>query len=157
MTQTDWDEYFMCFARLAATRAHCLRRKVGAVLVRDRMVLATGYNGPPRGVAHCDSIGCLRDQLQVPSGQRHELCRGLHAEQNVIIQSARNGVEIKGAVLYTNTFPCSICFKMLINADIEEIVYEKDYDDPLTKEILQRLPNFKLRKIHGNNIGTNKA
>src|SRR5512140_3823535 len=110
MTQTDWDEYFMGFARLASTRSHCTRRKVGAVLVRDRMILATGYNGPPRGVAHCDSVGCLRDRLNVPSGQRHELCRGLHAEQNVIIQSARNGVEINGAALYTDTFPCSICF-----------------------------------------------
>jgi dCMP deaminase len=146
MTQKDWDTYFMQFAKLASTRSHCLRRKVGAVLVKDRMILATGYNGPPKGVAHCDATGCLREQLQVPSGQRHELCRGLHAEQNVLVQSAYHGIAIADAVLYTDTYPCCICFKMLLNAGITEVVYEKEYDDPLTDLMLKDI-KFSIRKF----------
>lgn len=133
-----WDEYFMGFARLARTRSTCLRRKVGAVLVKDKNLLATGYNGAPRDVPHCDEVGCLREIRQVPSGQRHELCRGLHAEQNAIIQAAFHGVSIRDADLYSTTFPCVICTKMLINAGVRCIYYEEGYPDELSREMLEQ-------------------
>lgn len=132
----DWDTYFMEMAKLASRRSSCLRRAVGAVLVKDRRLLATGYNGVPSGVTHCDVAGCLREKLSVPSGERHELCRGLHAEQNAIIQAAFHGVSIRGAVLYCTNLPCIICAKMLINAGIRRIVYLEGYADPLTEEML---------------------
>ena len=125
----DWDTYFMRITKLVATRSSCLRRSVGAVLVKDKRILATGYNGAPAGMAHCEEAGCLRDQLHIPSGERHELCRGLHAEQNAIIQAARQGTEIKDSTLYCTTAPCSLCAKMLINAGVTRIVYEGSYTD----------------------------
>lgn len=125
----DWDTYFMRITKLVATRSSCLRRSVGAVLVKDKRILATGYNGAPAGMAHCEEAGCLRDQLHIPSGERHELCRGLHAEQNAIIQAARQGAEIKDSTLYCTTAPCSLCAKMLINAGVTRIVYEGSYPD----------------------------
>ena len=125
----DWDTYFMRITKLVATRSSCLRRRVGAVLVKDKRILATGYNGAPAGMAHCEEAGCLRDQLHIPSGERHELCRGLHAEQNAIIQAARQGTEIKDSTLYCTTAPCSLCAKMLINAGVTRIVYEGSYHD----------------------------
>ncbi len=125
----DWDTYFMRITKLVATRSSCLRRSVGAVLVKDKRILATGYNGAPAGMAHCEETGCLRDQLHIPSGERHELCRGLHAEQNAIIQAARQGTEIKDSTLYCTTAPCSLCAKMLINAGVTRIVYEGSYPD----------------------------
>ncbi len=125
----DWDTYFMRITKLVATRSSCLRRSVGAVLVKDKRILATGYNGAPAGMAHCEEAGCLRDQLHIPSGERHELCRGLHAEQNAIIQAARQGTEIKDSTLYCTTAPCSLCAKMLINAGVTRIVYEGSYPD----------------------------
>jgi dCMP deaminase len=121
----------MEFARLAERRSTCLRRRVGAVVVRDRMVMATGYNGPPKGTRHCDTVGCLRDQLGVPSGQRHELCRGLHAEQNAIVQAAYHGVSIRGGTLYCTFRPCIICVKMIINAGLERVFFLGDYPDEL--------------------------
>lgn len=133
----DWDTYFMEMARLAARRSSCLRRAVGAVLVKDRRVLATGYNGVPSGITHCEVTGCLREKLAVPSGERHELCRGLHAEQNAIIQAAMHGVSIRGAVLYCTNLPCIICAKMLVNAGVRRIVYLEGYADPLTGEMLE--------------------
>ena len=114
----SWDEYFMKLANEVATRTTCMRRGVGAVIVKDRRILATGYNGVPTGMRHCAETGCLRQQLGVPSGQRHEICRGLHAEQNAIIQAARYGINITGASIYVNTQPCVVCAKMLINAGI---------------------------------------
>ena len=120
----SWDEYFMTLANEVATRTTCMRRAVGAVIVKDRRILATGYNGVPTGMRHCAETGCLRQQLGVPSGQRHEICRGLHAEQNAIIQAARYGINITGASIYVNTQPCIVCAKMLINAGIDEIVYQ---------------------------------
>ncbi|HPQ70971.1 MAG TPA: dCMP deaminase family protein [bacterium] len=138
MGRPSWDQYFMEFARLARTRSTCLRRGVGAVLVKEKNVLATGYNGPPRGVPHCDETGCLRETMQVPSGQRHELCRGLHAEQNAIIQAAYHGTSIRGADLYSTTFPCVICTKMLINAGIKRIVYTEGYPDDLARQMLDQ-------------------
>lgn len=132
----SWDEYFMEITRLVARRSTCLRRQVGALLVKDKNILATGYNGAPSGVAHCLDVGCLRERLAVQSGERHELCRGLHAEQNAIIQAAKHGTNISGATLYCTTMPCSICSKMLINAGILRIVYEEGYPDPLAAEMI---------------------
>jgi len=144
----SWDEYFMRMAHLVAKRSTCLRRQVGAVLVKDNRVLATGYNGAPKGLPHCVDLGkCLREELGIPSGQRHELCVGLHAEQNCIIQAAVFGVSTRGATLYTTTFPCAICAKMLINAEISEVVYDADYEDPLAKELLTKA-GIKLRRFH---------
>ena len=131
-----WDDYFLDIVGLVAKRATCLRREVGAALVRDRRILSTGYNGAPSGLRHCLSIGCLREQNHVPSGERHELCRGLHAEQNAIIQAALHGVSVKGATLYCTNRPCIICAKMIINAGIVRIVVGGDYHDSLAEEML---------------------
>lgn len=121
---------------IAKKRSTCLRRQVGALIVKNNHILATGYNGVPSGVTHCEVTGCMRQQMNVPSGQRHELCRGLHAEQNAILQAAYHGVSINGATLYCNTKPCSICSKMIINAGIVRIVYEQYYEDELADSIL---------------------
>jgi dCMP deaminase len=126
----------MSIAELVATRSTCLRRHVGAVLVKDRRILSTGYNGAPAGIRHCEETGCLRQKLSVPSGQRHELCRGLHAEQNAIIQAAYHGISIAGSTLYCTDQPCIICSKMLINAGITDIFFLNPYDDPLAEEML---------------------
>ena len=132
-----WDDYFMQMARHAATRSTCLRRKVGAVAVLDRHVLATGYNGAPSGLKHCEFTGCLREQQGVPSGERHEICRGLHAEQNVIIQAAVHGVSLKGATIYVTATPCVICAKMLINCGIKRVVCGEQYPDGMALEMLR--------------------
>lgn len=136
MQRPSWEEYFMDIARLVASRSTCMRRRVGAVMVKDKNILATGYNGTPTGIAHCDTRGCLREKLKVPSGQRHELCLGLHAEQNAIIQAAKHGTNIAGATLYCTNAPCVICAKMLINAEIKEIVYLEGYPDELALSLL---------------------
>lgn len=133
MPRMAWPEYFMNIAFLVAERSTCVRRIVGAVAVKDKHILATGYNGVPTGIAHCDEVGCLRDQLQIPSGQRHELCRGLHAEQNIIIQAAVHGIPLKGAELYCTTQPCFICSKMLISCGISAIFYAKAYPDEMAE------------------------
>jgi len=125
----SWDRYFMNIAELVSTRATCVRRKVGAVIVRDKNILATGYNGAPRRVEHCTDETCLRQKLNIPSGERHEICRAVHAEQNAIIQAARHGVAVNGASLYITVFPCSICAKMIINSGISKIYFEGDYGD----------------------------
>jgi len=137
MPRPTWDQYFMDITRLVATRSTCLRRQVGAILVKERNILATGYNGVPSGITHCDVEGCLRARLNVPSGERHELCRGLHAEQNAIIQAARHGVNIDGATLYCTTMPCIICTKMIINAGIARVVYGEGYTDDLAREMIR--------------------
>jgi len=126
----------MEITRLVARRSTCLRRHVGAVMVKDKNILSTGYNGAPSGVAHCLDVGCLRERMDVQSGERHELCRGLHAEQNAIIQAAKHGTNINGATLYCTTMPCAICSKMIINAGILRIVYEEGYPDPLSEEMI---------------------
>ena len=133
----DWDTYFLDIVELVSRRSTCLRRAVGAGLVRDRRILATGYNGAPSKLQHCLDIGCLREQLKVPSGERHELCRGLHAEQNAIIQAALHGVSTKDASLYCTNHPCVICAKMIINAGIVRIVIRDDYSDPLATQMLE--------------------
>jgi dCMP deaminase len=148
LKRPSWDDYFMNFARLAATRSSCLRRQVGAVGVIDRRVVATGYNGAPAGVRHCGETGCLREKLNVPSGTRHELCRGLHAEQNAIIQAAVHGVSTKGGTMYCTNLPCIICAKMLINARIREVVMGDGYPDDMTREMLQEA-GVALRRVGG--------
>ena len=142
----SWDEYFLEMAKLVSQRSTCLRRKVGAVLVKDKKILATGYNGAPSGLAHCLDIGCLRDKLKIPSGQRHELCRGLHAEQNAIIQASLHGVSVKLSTLYVTNHPCIICAKMIINAGIKEIVISEGYPDKMAMDFL-REGRIKLRVV----------
>ncbi len=137
MSRPSWPEYFMGIAGMVAARSTCLRRHVGAILVKERRILATGYNGAPSGVRHCEEVGCLRQDNSVPSGTRHELCRGLHAEQNAIIQAAYHGISITGSTLYCTNKPCVICSKMLINAGIRTICYDQGYNDPLADQMLE--------------------
>lgn len=137
MNRPDWDQYFMEMAKLAAKRASCLRRKVGAVLVKDKKVLATGYNGAPKDIVHCDLTGCLREKLEIASGQRHEICRGVHAEQNLVAQAALHGVKTEKSTVYCTHQPCIICTKILINAGVEKIYYQNSYSDKFAEKLLQ--------------------
>jgi len=137
LTRPTWHSTFMEVARVVAKRSTCLRRQVGAVLVRDNHILATGYNGAPAGLEHCLDTGCLREQMGIPSGERHELCRAIHAEQNVIIQAALHGVTTAGSTVYVTCQPCFICAKMLINAGIVRVVCEGPYPDPMAAAILK--------------------
>lgn len=130
----DIDHYFMEIAELVAKRSTCLRQNVGAVLVKNKHILSTGYNGAPTGLKHCLDIGCLREQLKIPSGERHELCRAVHAEQNAVIQAALHGVGTEGATLYCTHTPCSLCAKILINAQIERVVYKGEYPDEYARQ-----------------------
>ena len=132
----DWQTYFMNIAQLVASRSTCIRRQVGAVIVKENRILSTGYNGTPTGIRHCLERGCLRDELKIPSGQRHELCRGLHAEQNAIIQAAYHGVSIESGEIYCTNQPCIICAKMIINAGLKKIIIGNSYPDELAAEIL---------------------
>jgi dCMP deaminase len=141
----SWDEYFLEVADLVSKRATCLRRRVGAVLVKEKKILATGYNGAPSGLKHCAEVKCLREKLHIPSGERHELCRGLHAEQNVLLQAALYGVSTRDSTLYITNQPCVICAKMLINAGIKELVIAGDYPDELASEFLKEA-KIKVRK-----------
>jgi dCMP deaminase len=136
LIRPPWDEYFMSITKLVARRSTCLRRQVGATLVKNKRILATGYNGAPARLKHCEEVGCLRQESAVPSGERHELCRGLHAEQNVIIQAAFHGIPISGATLYCTNKPCVICSKMIINAGIKKVVYDEGYPDDLADQML---------------------
>jgi len=132
-----WPQYFMAITRLVASRSTCIRRKVGAILVKDKRILCTGYNGAPSGLRHCEEVGCIRANSSIASGERHELCRGLHAEQNVIVQAAYYGISIVNSDLYCTNKPCSICAKLIINAGIKRIFFEEDYNDPLSDLLLQ--------------------
>ncbi|MGM0501241.1 MAG: deoxycytidylate deaminase [Bacillota bacterium] len=132
----SWDQYFMELTHVVAKRSTCLRRKVGAIIVKEKRVLATGYNGAPSSLPHCSETGCLREEKNVPSGERHELCRGLHAEQNAIIQAALHGSSIKNATLYCTHQPCILCTKMIINAGIQRIVFKGAYPDQLAQKML---------------------
>ncbi len=142
----DWDSYFMEIADIVSKRSTCLRRSVGALIVKNKRILATGYNGAPSGLKHCIEVGCLREQMKVASGERHELCRGLHAEQNAIIQAAFHGVSIEGAHVYCTHLPCSICIKMLINAGIEKVSYLDGYPDELSLKMIDE-SSIEMRKI----------
>ena len=137
MARPSWETYFLEITHLVSRRSTCRRRSVGAILVKDKRILASGYNGAPSGLPHCLEVGCLRELNQVPSGERHELCRGLHAEQNVIIQAARHGIPIQGAALYCTTMPCIICAKMIINAGITSVYYEEGYADELSEQLFR--------------------
>jgi dCMP deaminase len=146
LKRPGWDEYFIELASLVSKRATCLRRKVGAVLVKDKKILATGYNGAPSKIKHCEITGCLRERLKIPSGERHELCRGLHAEQNVLLQAALYGVGTNDSTLYITNRPCIICAKMIINAGIAEIVFKGDYPDQMAEKFLKEA-GVKIRII----------
>ncbi|MCR3922288.1 MAG: cytidine/deoxycytidylate deaminase family protein [Firmicutes bacterium] len=132
----SWDTYFMEITHMVATRSTCLRRSVGALIIKDKRILATGYNGAPSGLAHCEEVGCIRSQKQIPSGERHELCRGLHAEQNAILQAALYGFPIYGATIYCTTHPCVVCAKMIINAGMKEVVITGAYPDEMSAALL---------------------
>jgi dCMP deaminase len=148
-----WDDYFLGIAALVSERSTCLRRSVGAVIVKGKKILATGYNGAPRGITECSELGsCIREDKNVPSGERHELCRAAHAEANAIAQAAQFGVAIEGAVVYCTNFPCSMCAKLLINAGINEIVYMKGYPDGLSKELIEE-SKLKIRQADAGNAG----
>ena len=127
----------MGIAVMVASRSTCLRRQVGAVIVRDKRILATGYNGAPAGLRHCGQVGCIRERLKVASGERHELCRAIHAEQNAIIQASSSGVSLKDSAMYTTHHPCVLCSKIIINAGIRRVVYSQGYPDELSKSILK--------------------
>ncbi|MBT3705000.1 AAA family ATPase [Candidatus Peregrinibacteria bacterium] len=151
----SFDEIFMEIAYTWAKRATCMRRRVGAVLAKDKQQLTAGYNGAPRGVPHCaEAGGCIRERLNVPSGKNAELCRGTHAEQNTITQAAKFGINIEGATLYCNTFPCVICTKMILNSGIKKVVYDCDYDDPLSKEILGQQTVVEMVRYEGKKFRT---
>ena len=132
----SWDEYFMDIVRLVSRRSTCLRRSVGAVVVKDKRILATGYNGAPSGLRHCVEVGCLREKMNIASGERHELCRGLHAEQNAIIQAALHGVSIEGGTIYVTHQPCITCAKMIINSGILRVLCASPYPDDLARQML---------------------
>ncbi|MBU4304443.1 MAG: cytidine/deoxycytidylate deaminase family protein [Candidatus Omnitrophica bacterium] len=137
LKRPSWDEYFIDIAQLVAKRSTCLRRQVGAVIVKGKRILTTGYNGAPSGLAHCEKTGCLREALSVPSGQRHELCRALHAEMNALLQAAQDGISVKDGILYCTNEPCIICAKMIINAGITRVVVLSKYPDKFAKKILE--------------------
>ncbi len=145
-SRPSWDEYFLEIIELIKQRSTCLRRQVGAIIVKDKRILATGYNGAPTGCRHCLDIGCLRDELGIPSGERHELCRAVHAEQNAIAQAAQYGISVAGATLYVTHQPCVMCAKIVINAGIERIIYSGDYPDKLSLELLNEA-GIKLIKV----------
>ena len=147
----SWEEYFMEIASLVSTRATCLRRKVGAIIVKDRHILSTGYNGPPKGTPHCEEIGgCMREKLNVPSGERMELSRAVHAEQNAIIQAEKLGINIEGSDMFVTNQPCFICAKMIINAGIKRIYIKEGYPDKSAEEILKEA-NVEMIRLNKQN------
>lgn len=153
--------YFGEIADLVSSRSTCLRNQVGAVVVKEAQILSTGYNGAPKGLPHCEDVGCVRENQGVKPGERHELCRGLHAEQNAVIQAAYHGVSVRGAEVYCTTKPCSICTKILINAGIVEIVYNEEYEDDLATQLI-RESGLKIRRVeiprnYGRNLETLKS
>lgn len=137
MSRPDIDEYFLKIASVVAERATCRRHHVGAVAVRGKHILATGYNGAASGLRDCLELGCLRDDMNVPSGTRHEVCRGIHAEQNVIIQAALHGVSLEGATIYVTHTPCILCAKMLVNAKIKRFVTFGKYADDSFRDLFK--------------------
>jgi dCMP deaminase len=151
MPRIGTDEYFLKLADVISERSTCKRHHVGAVAVRDKQLLVTGYNGAPTGFPDCLTLGCLRDELRIPSGERTEICRAIHAEQNVIIQAALHGVSIKGAIVYCTHSPCVLCTKMLINAQISKFVYMESYADSafvdMFKEAKIEVTRYEVEKL----------
>ena len=137
LTRPDSDEYFLKAASVVAERSTCHRHHVGAVAVKAKHILATGYNGAPSGLKECLELGCLRDELGIPSGTRHEICRGIHAEQNVIIQAGLHGVSLEGSTIYATHTPCNLCAKMLVNAKIKRYVSFGKYNDEAFIDLFQ--------------------
>jgi len=137
LTRPTSDEYFLKIASVVAERSTCRRHHVGAVAVRNKHILATGYNGAPAGLKDCLELGCLRDEMNIPSGTRHEICRGIHAEQNVIIQASLHGVSLEGSTIYATHTPCRLCAKMLVNAKIKRYVSYGKYDDDSFVDLFQ--------------------
>ena len=137
MSRPSWDEYFIEMLEIIKKRSTCKRRQVAAIIVKDKRIIATGYNGAPTGLRHCGQVGCIREERGIPSGEQHELCRGIHAEQNAIIQSAVHGVSVKDSTIYITHSPCVLCAKMIINAGITRIVYAGNYPDELSFELLK--------------------
>ncbi len=136
-TRPSWNEYFLETADLVASRSTCLRRQVGAVLVKDKRIIATGYNGAPRKLRHCADIGCLRTEKDIPSGERYELCRGVHAEQNAIINAAYYGISTQDSVMYCTNQPCIICARMIINAGIVKVVHRGNFNDDIALDLMK--------------------
>ncbi|MBA4418385.1 MAG: cytidine deaminase [Syntrophus sp. (in: bacteria)] len=155
-TRPDWDSYFMEIAQIVSRRSTCRRRNVGALIVKDKRILSTGYNGAPMGLRHCTDGECLRERLNVLSGERHELCRGLHAEQNAIIQAAYHGVSINAAHLYSTHLPCSICIKMVMNAGISKVYYFDGYPDELAEELMKE-SGMAIEKVTLSSTGVGEA
>ena len=135
MTRPSWERYFMSIAGQVATRSTCLRRQVGCIIVLEKRIVSTGYNGAPSGLPHCEQVGCVRETRGVASGERHELCRGLHAEQNAIIQAAMHGTAVRGGSVFCTHKPCILCTKMLINAGVRRVYYEQGYEDEMADEM----------------------
>ncbi len=129
MARPELDEYFLKIASVVGERSTCRRHHMGAIAVRDKHILSTGYNGAAAGLKDCLELGCLRDELGIPSGERHEICRAIHAEQNVIIQAALHGVSLEGATIYCTHTPCVLCAKMMVNARIKRVVNFREYSD----------------------------
>ncbi len=136
VVRPSWEQYFMDIAELVSSRSTCVRRQIGAVLIRDKQIISTGYNGAPKGIGHCGDQGCLRTELGIPSGERHEICRGVHAEQNAIIQAALHGINTEGTSLFCTHQPCTLCAKLIINAGVRKVLFQGDYPDTLAKELL---------------------
>lgn len=142
----DVDTYFLTICDDVAKRATCLRHKIGAVIVKDKRILATGYNGAPMNLPHCLDVGCIRDKLGIPSGTRHEICMAVHAEQNAILQCAYHGVSSKDATMYVNATPCRICAKMIINAGIKKVIHKGEYPDQEAKDLLKEA-GIEIKKV----------
>ena len=148
MSRPSWEEYFMSIAGQVSTRSTCLRRSVGCIIVVEKRIVSSGYNGAPSGLPHCEEVGCLRESRGVAPGERHELCRGLHAEQNAIIQAALHGTAVRGGTLYCTHKPCVLCTKMLINAGIVRVYYREGYEDELADE-MAREAGMLVERISG--------
>jgi dCMP deaminase len=144
MLRKSYQKYFMEMAELVSTRSTCIRRNVGAVIVNKNRVISTGYNGVPKNMEHCTNETCIRNKNNIPSGERHELCLGVHAEQNAIIFA--NRYDLQNAEIYITTHPCAYCAKSIINAGIKKIYYKGDYEDELSKKLLSK-SGVKLIKI----------
>lgn len=143
----SWDEYFMHIAEVVATRSTCLRRQVGALLVKEKRIISTGYNGTLTKLAHCAVAGCLRDKLNIPSGERHELCRGMHAEANALLFASTYGVDMHQATIYSTTQPCVMCAKMIIQTGIKKVVFAGAYPDQLSWQLFKEA---KVKIVHYN-------
>ena len=147
LTRPDTEEYFLKIASVVAERSTCRRHHVGAVAVKDKHILATGYNGAPSGLKDCLELGCLRDEMNIPSGTRHEICRGIHAEQNVIIQASLHGISLEGSTIYATHTPCRLCAKMLVNAKIKRYVSYGKYNDNSFIDLFQEAGiEFEIKK-----------